>query len=189
MSSSAHRARSHRARSRSSGRSPGCRATTSRTTVAFATACSTSSFHGLAPREAAVGSPSSLALDEVLVRTGRRSTAQRDLSDRSDAADQRDAAIAARRSNSISARLNVTKGSFYHHNDAKDDLVVECFQRSFETMRRSAARGDGPIERSLVASSPPLRPRWSTISSQERGPLLRTLSSVSVAGDDPSRHG
>ena len=37
----------------------------------------------------------------------------------------------------ISARLNVTKGSFYHHNDNKDDLVVDCFIRSFDAIRRT----------------------------------------------------
>ncbi len=37
----------------------------------------------------------------------------------------------------ISAELNVTKGSFYHHNEAKDDLVVQCFDRTFEIMRRT----------------------------------------------------
>jgi len=36
----------------------------------------------------------------------------------------------------ISARLNVTKGSFYHHNDNKDDLVAHCFARTFEVVRR-----------------------------------------------------
>ena len=35
----------------------------------------------------------------------------------------------------ISAELNVTKGSFYHHNDAKDDLVVACFDRSTRLRR------------------------------------------------------
>ncbi|MDR3506796.1 MAG: TetR family transcriptional regulator [Caulobacteraceae bacterium] len=37
----------------------------------------------------------------------------------------------------ISARLKVTKGSFYHHNDAKDDLVVACFERTLDIMRHA----------------------------------------------------
>ena len=35
----------------------------------------------------------------------------------------------------ISALLNVTKGSFYHHNDNKEDLVWACFERSFDIIR------------------------------------------------------
>lgn len=35
----------------------------------------------------------------------------------------------------ISAKLRVTKGSFYHHNENKDDLVAQCFQRSFAFIR------------------------------------------------------
>jgi AcrR family transcriptional regulator len=37
----------------------------------------------------------------------------------------------------ISAHLKVTKGSFYHHNEAKDDLVVACFRRTLDVMRRA----------------------------------------------------
>lgn len=37
----------------------------------------------------------------------------------------------------IAAHLNVTKGSFYHHLDAKDDLVEACFQRSFAVVAQS----------------------------------------------------
>jgi AcrR family transcriptional regulator len=35
----------------------------------------------------------------------------------------------------ISAELNVTKGSFYHHLDAKDDLVEACVRRSLDALR------------------------------------------------------
>ena len=37
----------------------------------------------------------------------------------------------------ISARLDVTKGSFYHHNDTKDDLVTACFAHTFSVIRRA----------------------------------------------------
>lgn len=73
----------------------------------------------------------------------------------------------------ISAELNVTKGSFYHHNDAKDDLVVACFERTFEVMTK--------VQR-LAQSLP--GDQWTRLTSaaaalaeyqlSEYGPLLRT---------------
>lgn len=37
----------------------------------------------------------------------------------------------------ISAELNVTKGSFYHHNTDKDALAADCCERTFAVMRRA----------------------------------------------------
>lgn len=43
--------------------------------------------------------------------------------------------------NRIAESLNVTKGSFYHHHEAKDKLVLDCFQKSYD--RLSAAQMAG----------------------------------------------
>lgn len=37
----------------------------------------------------------------------------------------------------IAAKLNVSKGSFYHHIDGKDDLVLDCFDRSYDRVSRA----------------------------------------------------
>ena len=46
----------------------------------------------------------------------------------------------------IASELNVTKGSFYHHLEAKDDLVLDCFRRSYSRaslVQRAADRTGG----------------------------------------------
>lgn len=75
----------------------------------------------------------------------------------------------------IASELNVTKGSFYHHLDAKDELVVDCFTRSFETLaeaQRSADdEGGDQWQRLCTAIAMILDVQFS-----ERGPLLRTTA-------------
>ena len=72
----------------------------------------------------------------------------------------------------ISAKLRVTKGSFYHHNDTKDELVAECFERSLEVMRlahRAVPFGSGLGWARLGA----LVERLVRFQRSEHGPLLR----------------
>ena len=73
----------------------------------------------------------------------------------------------------ISEELNVTKGSFYHHNEAKDELVVECFERSFATMRAAQTAAlalTGDYWKKISAAAAAL----AEYQLSERGPLLRT---------------
>lgn len=72
----------------------------------------------------------------------------------------------------IAAKLNVTKGSFYHHITAKDDLVSACFERSFTTIRKVqlaaiARHADGWMR---LSSSTAELVRYQL---SEEGPLLR----------------
>ena len=80
----------------------------------------------------------------------------------------------------IASQLNVTKGSFYHHLDAKDDLVIACYKRSLETITEAQRRAD------QIAGTD-----WHRLSSaiatlldfqfSERGPLMRTTALSGVA--------
>ena len=84
----------------------------------------------------------------------------------------------------ISEQLNVTKGSFYHHNAAKDDLVVECFERSFEVVRQvqtAALAMPGDHWGKIAAAAASL----AEFQLSERGPLLR--SSALTALPEPIR--
>lgn len=95
----------------------------------------------------------------------------------------------------ISAELNVTKGSFYHHNDAKDDLVVACFERTFDVLRRAQRMamelpGDQWLRLSSVTaaltefqlsdSGPMLRPSGvSAVPEPYHGPLMDQVTRIS----------
>lgn len=75
----------------------------------------------------------------------------------------------------IASELNVTKGSFYHHLDAKDDLVIACYKRSFDTIteaQRAADRAGGSHWQRLSSTIATL------VDAQfaEQGPLLRTTA-------------
>ncbi len=79
----------------------------------------------------------------------------------------------------ISARLNVSKGAFYHHNATKDELVLACFQRTFDIMWRAihaAEHAGGSGLEVLVAAVSAL------IEHQMSGeaPLLRTSALTAV---------
>lgn len=55
----------------------------------------------------------------------------------------------------IASELNVTKGSFYHHLEAKDELVLECFRRSYgrvSLVQRAATRAGGSHWQQLASS-------------------------------------
>ncbi|HWK37254.1 TetR/AcrR family transcriptional regulator [Sphingomonas sp.] len=75
----------------------------------------------------------------------------------------------------IASELNVTKGSFYHHLDAKDELVAACYQRSFDTIadaqRLAHERGGSmwQMVQNVIAT-------LLDVQFSERGPLLRTTA-------------
>jgi AcrR family transcriptional regulator len=79
----------------------------------------------------------------------------------------------------ISARLNVSKGAFYHHNETKDELVVACFQRTFDIMWRAihAAEAAGGSGLQVLAAAV-----TALIEHQIQGdaPLLRTSALTAV---------
>ena len=79
----------------------------------------------------------------------------------------------------ISAKLNVSKGAFYHHNETKDELVLACFERTFEIMWRAihaAERTGGSGLEVLVSTVAAL------VEHQMTGdaPLLRTSALTAV---------
>ena len=85
----------------------------------------------------------------------------------------------------ISAMLNVTKGSFYHHNDNKEDLISECFERTFSVVRQALSLAESSSgsgwDRACAAARALVRYQLS-----ENGPLLRS-SATSALPDQAHR--
>jgi AcrR family transcriptional regulator len=79
----------------------------------------------------------------------------------------------------ISARLKVSKGAFYHHNEAKDELVVACFERTFEIMWRAirAAEAEGGTGLKVLAQVCSALVRYQLAGNL---PLLRTSALTTV---------
>lgn len=75
----------------------------------------------------------------------------------------------------IAAELQLTKGSFYHHHETKEELIADCFERTFAVMRTAqdaalAAPGNG-LDRLALACRALLRFQTSS-----HGPLLRVTA-------------
>ncbi len=75
----------------------------------------------------------------------------------------------------IASQLNVTKGSFYHHLDAKDDLVIACYRRSLDTIANAQRLSEdvpGSYWQQLSSTIATLL----DIQFSEHGPLMRTTA-------------
>jgi AcrR family transcriptional regulator len=96
----------------------------------------------------------------------------------------------------IAARLGLTKGAFYHHIDAKDDLVAVCFTRSAEMIRRTqlaaerlkADAGDrlsaaliSLVEHQLKGDVPLLRAQTVSLPDPIRNAVLQDFERSAVA--------
>ncbi|MFN3857478.1 MAG: TetR/AcrR family transcriptional regulator [Caulobacter sp.] len=79
----------------------------------------------------------------------------------------------------ISAALNVTKGSFYHHNEDKDDLVVACFERTHTVMRAAqlAARDLQADQWTRLAAA---TSALTDFQLSDQGPLLRASAMAAL---------
>jgi len=77
--------------------------------------------------------------------------------------------------NRIAEILNVTKGSFYHHHDTKDDLVLACFQQGYD--RLSAAQMAGlSIDGDYATRLSSVMAELVDLQFHDKTPLLRTTA-------------
>ncbi|WP_300541816.1 TetR/AcrR family transcriptional regulator [Maricaulis sp.] len=75
----------------------------------------------------------------------------------------------------IASELNVTKGSFYHHLEAKDELVLECFRRAYgrvSLVQRAATKAGGNQWQQVCSSIATLL----NVQLYSEFPLLRTTA-------------
>lgn len=126
--------------------------------------------HGMAP-EGAGWAPASIPMERLAAREGPEQARETFLLAATRLINMRGYRGAS--VDKISAELKVTKGSFYHHNEAKDDLVVTCFERSFEVMTRAQRLamelpGDQWAKVSACAAA------LAEFQLSDHGPLLRT---------------
>lgn len=80
----------------------------------------------------------------------------------------------------ISAMLKVTKGAFYHHNETRDQLVVACFERTFDIVREAQ---DLAMAQEMNGLSHVAAASVSLVSRQmlPEGALLRTSALTAVS--------
>jgi AcrR family transcriptional regulator len=135
--------------------------------------------HGIAP-EGAPWAPQMLTIDESALRTGIEGMPDNFMRAATGLINERGYRGAS--VEQIASELNVTKGSFYHHLEAKDDLVLECFGRSYgrvSLVQRAAANAGGDHWRQLSSAVATLL----DVQFFSDFPLLRTTALQALPGD------
>ena len=82
----------------------------------------------------------------------------------------------------IASELNVTKGSFYHHLEAKDDLVLECFRRSLSTISQAQYASDN-LQGNRLHKLESAIASLLAFQFSDSGPLLRTTALQAIPAE------